>query len=229
MLKSLLSLLKMFAFSSPSRRKPVPLRIWFLSCLSAAGFFALPEIRDLPRIEISLPDFEDLPRLQIGLPELPRLSITLVRPNQTPTSPPVQGNDPLIGTATVIDGDTIEIHGTRIRLHAVDAPETRQTCKRADGSSWRCGVEASRALDDFVGRATVTCEKKQTDRYGRIVARCLVRGKDLGEFMVREGWAVAYRQYGKVYVPHEEEARRARRRLWAGNFDMPWDFRRKKS
>lgn len=78
----------------------------------------------------------------------------------------------LSGTASVIDGDTIELHGKRIRLHGVDAPESRQECVRPSGQKWRCGQQAALALADKIGRATVRCEKRDQDRYRRIVAVC---------------------------------------------------------
>lgn len=61
----------------------------------------------------------------------------------------------LTGVASVIDGDTLDIHGARIRLHGMDAPESAQRCRRANGTSWACGREASFALADLIGRKTV--------------------------------------------------------------------------
>ena len=132
----------------------------------------------------------------------------------------------LTGIASVIDGDTIEIHGQRIRLFGVDAPEAGQFCRGADGRAWRCGVEAARALDILVNRSTVRCIPRGKDRYQRVVAVCYAQGHDLAETLTREGLAVAYRRYSLDYVDAENEARRATRGLWAGAFDMPWDWRR---
>jgi len=131
----------------------------------------------------------------------------------------------VVGVATAIDGDTLEIHGYRIRLHAIDAPEGKQVCQWSDGSSWYCGQRAALALADKIGRSAVTCIGRDHDRYGRMVAVCSVRGEDLNRWMVSEGWAVAYRRYGTDYVADEDLARLARRGLWAGAFTMPWDWR----
>ena len=90
------------------------------------------------------------------------------------------------GTATVIDGDTIEIHGQRIRLHGIDAPESRQFC-RLDGKPWQCGKVAANALADKIARRPVTCEDLGRDRYKRIIARCALAGEDLGEWMGPRG------------------------------------------
>ena len=84
------------------------------------------------------------------------------------------------GVASVIDGDTIEVHGQRIRLHGIDAPESRQLC-HLDGKSWQCGEVAANALADKIARRPVTCEDLGRDRYKRIVARCTMAGEDLGE------------------------------------------------
>src|SRR5262245_4941136 len=96
------------------------------------------------------------------------------------------------GQASVIDGDTLEIHAQRIRLLGIDAPESPQYCYFPDGKKWRCGQTAALQLQDFIGNKTVTCEKKGKDRYRRIVAVCFAGGDDLGAWLVENGWALAY-------------------------------------
>ena len=138
---------------------------------------------------------------------------------------PVMGASDIMGTATVIDGDTIEIHGQRIRLHGIDAPESRQGCTHLDGTPWRCGQQASLALADHIGTATVRCEPHGHDRYRRIIAVCFKRAEDLNRWMVASGWAVAYRKYSLDYVADEKRAKRAKLGIWSGSFEMPWDWR----
>lgn len=133
----------------------------------------------------------------------------------------------IAGTATVIDGDTIEIHGTRIRLDAIDAPESRQQCRQADGKPYPCGRRSAFALADMIGRAPLTCQPKGHDRYGRTIAVCFKGETNLSGWMVAEGWAVAFRKYGIDYIFEENMACKNRKGLWAGSFDMPWDWRRK--
>ena len=130
----------------------------------------------------------------------------------------------LIGRVSVIDGDTLELHGARIRLQAIDAPEARQNCHRGD-ELWPCGRRAAYALADLIGTRTVTCRWRETDRYRRPVALCEAGGADVGAWMVEQGWALAFRRYGETYVPLEDEARAARRGLWAGSFVPPWEHR----
>jgi endonuclease YncB( thermonuclease family) len=132
----------------------------------------------------------------------------------------------IIGIPSVIDGDTIEIHGKRIRLFGIDAPEDGQQCSRPDGNRWRCGQHAALALQDHIGRRPVTCEQCDIDRYGRIVARCTLAGEDMNAWLVANGWAAAYTRYSRDYVRDEAEARAARRGIWSGDFVVPWEWRR---
>lgn len=141
------------------------------------------------------------------------------------TAVPAAAND-LVGVASVIDGDTLEIRGVRIRLHGIDAPESGQVCNRPSGAAWRCGQQAALVLSDRIGRGTVACSVRDIDRYDRAVAVCIHSDEDLNRWMVSEGWAVAYRRYSRDYIADEDQARRAGRNIWAGTFVMPWDWRR---
>lgn len=132
----------------------------------------------------------------------------------------------LVGVASVIDGDTIEIHGQRIRLHGIDAPESSQTCSEG-GKAIRCGAIAANRLAEKIGGRTVTCDERDKDRYGRVVSVCTVGGQDLNAWMVSEGLAVAYRKYSTDYVEHEKDAQGTKRGVWNTEFEMPWDWRRK--
>jgi len=138
---------------------------------------------------------------------------------------PACAQDHIVGVASVIDGDTIEIHGQRIRLFGIDAPESSQPCLRPTGERWRCGQQASFALADRIGRVPVSCQPRDLDRYGRVVAVCFKGNEDLNRWMVANGWAVAFRRYSLDYVPDEAAARRSQVNIWFGNFDMPWDWR----
>ncbi len=132
----------------------------------------------------------------------------------------------IAGVASITDGDTLEIHGERIRLYGIDAPESRQLCT-LDGKPWMCGKDAANALADWIGRRPATCEELDRDRYDRIVARCTVAGEDLGEWLVSRGWAVAYYQYSYEYERAEHHAKTRRLGIWASEFELPWEWRRK--
>lgn len=137
------------------------------------------------------------------------------------TSTAALAGDGLIGRASVIDGDTIELHGQRIRIHGIDAPEARQRCSHPDGSEWRCGREAAFALDDLLQARVLDCDPRDQDRYGRIIAVCRIGSIDIGEWMVRNGWATAYRRYSTDYGTAEEKARAEGRGIWSGSFENP--------
>nr|WP_245454121.1 thermonuclease family protein [Aquabacter cavernae] len=135
--------------------------------------------------------------------------------------------EPIIGRASVIDGDTIEIHGARIRLEGIDAPESRQLCtESATGQQIRCGQRAAFWLSELIRAHTVTCTEAGRDRYKRILARCSVAGQDVGAAMVSAGWALAYVRYSREYVEQEARAREARAGIWQWSFEAPWEWRR---
>jgi endonuclease YncB( thermonuclease family) len=151
-----------------------------------------------------------------------------------PPDPPA-----LIGRASVIDGDTLEIHGQRIRIWGIDAPESRQACTLA-GETYRCGQVAALHLSELIGAHPVTCTPHgRPDRYRRIVVRCEVTAvckdadctnatfrRDLGGWMVAAGWAVDFPRYSDgEHAEQQFEAREACKGLWAGEFQMPWEWR----
>jgi endonuclease YncB( thermonuclease family) len=130
----------------------------------------------------------------------------------------------ITGVASVEDGDSLEIGGRKIRLHGVDAPEGRQMCRRA-GKPWRCGQAAANALAEYLGRRTVVCRVRERDRYDRLVADCTLAGESVNAWLVRQGWALAYRRYSSAYVDDEAAARAARRGVWRSEFEPPWAWR----
>jgi endonuclease YncB( thermonuclease family) len=132
----------------------------------------------------------------------------------------------IMGRASVIDGDTIEIHGQRIRLHGIDAPEKGQHCFDATNRPYRCGQRAAMALDEFISQSPVTCQEKDVDRYGRTVASCRVRGEDIELWLVRGGHAFAYRRYSSDYIGAEQDAKNNRRGIWTGRPQPPWEWRK---
>ena len=116
----------------------------------------------------------------------------------------------MAGQASVIDGDTLEIHGTRIRLWGIDAPESSQLCRGEDSLQYRCGAKAANDLDAFIAGRPVNCLPISLDRYGRTVATCLVGGADLGDWLVRNGLALDWPQYSKrKYDDAQREAEQA--------------------
>ncbi|MFD2676004.1 thermonuclease family protein [Camelimonas lactis] len=131
----------------------------------------------------------------------------------------------VVGQASVIDGDTIEIHGQRIRLEGIDAPESNQVCEAKGKRDVACGRDAAWFLADIIGRQTVYCSQTGTDRYRRVLAECEVGGKDIGDAMVRSGHALAYRRYSTRYVMAEDAARAAKAGMWAYDFLPPWEWR----
>ena len=135
------------------------------------------------------------------------------------------GGARIIGEAQAIDGDTLDLGAVRVRLFGIDAPEGGQSCRRADGAEWDCAAAASDRLAELIEGREVECSVVDRDRYRRVVATCLVGGLDLGEALVRDGYAWAYRRYSGRYVGAEAAARAARRGIWQGPAIPPWRWR----
>ena len=130
-----------------------------------------------------------------------------------------------VGRASVIDGDTIEIHGQRIRLWGIDAPESRQLC-HVQGKPWRCGQRSALALSDWIGQRTVACAERDRGRYGRVVATCSVAGEGVAAWLVRHGWALDWPRYShRAYAGPQREAAAAKAGIWKGDFEKPWEWR----
>lgn len=132
----------------------------------------------------------------------------------------------IVGRVSVIDGDTIEMHGKRLRLFGIDAPEGGQTCQDAAGTPYRCGQTAANALSDFIGSKTVRCDPRDVDRYGRTVAACRAGDADLAGWLVRAGLAMDYPRYSKgAYAADQTAADKADAGMWRGQFVEPWLYR----
>jgi endonuclease YncB( thermonuclease family) len=131
----------------------------------------------------------------------------------------------LSGVPRVVDGDTLAIGATKVRLEGIDAPETDQFCLDAKGVRWTCGIEARDRLTAHIAGREISCTRNGFDAYGRTLGVCRLDGENLNAWMVQEGWALAYVRYSSAYRQAEESARSDLRGLWQGAFIAPWDWR----
>lgn len=135
-----------------------------------------------------------------------------------------------VGKPRIIDGDTIEIAGTPIRLYGIDAPEAGQTCE-ADSRIWHCGSNAEFALAEMIGGNWVACRTRGVDSAQRILGICHLagfEGPEINRRMVSEGWALADPLTGSGYSGTESAARRAGFGIWRSHFVVPWEWRQGK-
>lgn len=129
------------------------------------------------------------------------------------------------GVIRVVDADTFWVDDVNIRLHGIDAPEGKQTCTLKDGSPWACGSWATDQARGLYEGKTATCAGINTDRYGRMVARCRVEGRDVGADLVYAGIARAFPKYSLEYVDIEKQALFSERGTWRATMQSPADFR----
>ena len=125
----------------------------------------------------------------------------------------------------VVDGDTIHLNGEKIRFTGIDTPELKQTCFK-DGVIDPCGVTAKQILTDKIGSNNVICVREGKDQYKRTLAECFVNNESLSSYLVRSGYAFAYRRYSKKFIPDEDYSRFNKIGMWSMEFDYPWDYRK---
>ena len=126
----------------------------------------------------------------------------------------------------VVDGDTIHLNGEKIRFTGIDTPELKQTCIKEGAIENPCGLTAKKILIDKIGNNKVKCISEGKDQYKRILAECFVNNESLSSYLVRSGYAFAYRKYSKNFIPDEDYARINKLGMWSMEFDYPWDYRK---
>jgi len=125
----------------------------------------------------------------------------------------------------VVDGDTIVLNGEKIRFSGIDTPELKQTCMK-DNEKIFCGETAKILLIKKIGNKTPECISEGKDAYKRTLAECFVNGESLSVFLVRSGYAFAYRKYSDKFIKDEEFAKENKLGMWAMTFQYPWVFRK---
>ena len=126
----------------------------------------------------------------------------------------------------IIDGDTIHLNNEKIRFTGIDTPELKQTCKKNSEIIY-CGIEARQLLINKIGKDKVICVREGKDQYKRTLAECFVNDLSLSRYLVREGYAFAYRKYSKKFINDEDFAKKNNMGMWSMNFEYPWDWRKK--
>ena len=125
----------------------------------------------------------------------------------------------------VIDGDTIHLNAEKIRFTGIDTPELKQTCIK-EGVINPCGVTAKEILIEKIGDSKVECISEGKDQYKRTLAECFVDSESLSSYLVRSGYAFAYRRYSKKFVKDENYAKANQIGMWSMEFDYPWEYRK---
>ena len=138
------------------------------------------------------------------------------------------------GIAKVVDGDTIKIENKKIRLFGIDAPEKKQKCRKpwltisflTFNKDYPCGEISTLKLKNKINNKFITCKSTNTDRYKRFIAECFKNKTNINRWMVRNGYAVAYKKYSRKYLTFENLAKDDKLGIWIGSFQMPWEWRR---
>ena len=126
---------------------------------------------------------------------------------------------------TVVDGDTIKLGDVKIRFSGIDAPEINQTCVASEGKV-ACGKISRDILITKVTNNKISCTDEGKDFYGRVLGECFVNGESLSRYLLREGFAFAYRKYSDKFISDDEFAKSNRLGMWSMKFQYAWDYRK---
>ena len=126
----------------------------------------------------------------------------------------------------VVDGDTIHLNREKIRFSGIDTPEIKQLCKK-NNEVIKCGILAKELLINRIGKNKIKCFNEGVDQYKRILAECFVNNESLSKYLVREGFAFAYRKYSTKFIEDENFAKKNKKGMWAMKFEFPWEYRKK--
>lgn len=136
--------------------------------------------------------------------------------------------DDISGRASIIDGDTLVVGDTVIRLLGIDAAESGQRCVGEGRQILRPGDDAATRLATLA-TGKVMCRGTEYDDYGRLLAHCTTAdGASINEALVREGLAWAFLKYSDEYAKQEQIARKAKTGVWQLACEPPWTFREKR-
>ena len=125
----------------------------------------------------------------------------------------------------IIDGDTIHLNGEKIRFSGIDTPEIKQTCMK-NNEIVNCGIQAKELLVKIIADNKIKCFREGKDRYKRTLAECFVNDISLSSYLVKNGYAFAYRKYSKKFIADEDFARINKIGMWSMNFEYPWNWRK---
>jgi len=134
-------------------------------------------------------------------------------------------NISLANSLRIVDGDTIILNGEKIRFLGIDTPELKQTCLQGN-EEVGCGMFAKMLLVKKIGNKIPNCIGEKKDFYKRTLAECFVNGESLSKFLVRSGYAFAYRKYSTKFIKDEDFAKVNKLGMWSMTFQYPWDFRK---
>ena len=128
----------------------------------------------------------------------------------------------------VVDGDTLNLDGQKIRLAGLDAPELKQKCRHKNNIEWDCGLCAKAFLEGLISNREISCYNTGTDYYKRAISICYADSVEINKEIVKAGYAIAYVKYSKLYSEDERFAKLHKKGIWAGTFDVPEVYRKKK-
>ena len=125
----------------------------------------------------------------------------------------------------IIDGDTIHLNGEKIRFSGIDTPEIKQTCTK-NNEIIKCGILARELLIKIIANNKINCIREGKDQYKRTLAECFVNDLSLSSYLVKNGYAFAYRKYSKKFIADEDFAKSNKLGMWSMEFEYPWDWRK---